>query len=441
MASTLESTFTRKSVVSRTRADDQGVDRGQYLAPLLGLAMIMIDGYDLQSIGYVAPEIARAWALDIAAFGMVFAAGLAGTIPGAMLAGPAARRLGPSVVLRMSLLVFGVGTLATTQVGNLTQLATLRFIVGVGLGAAVPVVMTSVARNSAARFRTALVTAAGCGQPIGAILGSALCARFIPVFGWKSAFVLGGALPLLVLPGVRFLLGGGQPREDSSGSRKTADGPSGRVQDLFSREFRATTLLIWAAAGLCVCFLYVIVNWLPGIVRDRGYSFHSSVLVVGLFNAGTLIGALVFGVLIDRLGPFKVLPTALLVGGAFLSLINVSLGSRPLLLGASLVSGFTAGGGGMCLAAMLVLLYPSALRTTGTGWALGIGKLGAALGPIAIAFALRAGLAKEHLFYFAGAAAGMAGLCLIILAKVRANATGVSTNGIERPVGISHSTL
>jgi AAHS family 4-hydroxybenzoate transporter-like MFS transporter len=393
---------------------------------LLGLAMIMIDGYDLQSIGYVAPEIARAWSLDISAFGMVFAAGLAGTIPGAMLAGPAARRFGPGAVLKISLLIFGAGTLATTQVGDLTQLAMLRFIVGVGLGAAVPIVLTSVAQNSPARFRTALVTAAGCGQPIGAILGSALCARLIPMFGWKSAFVLGGALPLLVLPGVQFLLGGGRPRDDLASTRKAADRPSGRVQDLFSPEFRATTLLIWAAAGLCVCFLYVIVNWLPGIARGRGYSFESSVLVIGLFNTGTLVGALVFGALIDRFGPFKVLPAALLAGGVFLSLLDVSLNSRPFLLATSLFSGFTGGGGGMCLAAMLVLLYPSALRTTGTGWALAIGKLGAALGPIAIAFALRAGLAKEHLFYFAGAAAAMAALCLIALAKVRANPIGVS---------------
>src|SRR5882672_3836699 len=118
-----------------SQAEGQAVDRGQYLAPLLGIMMIMIDGYDLQCIGFVAPEIARAWSLDIAAFGMVFAAGLAGTIPGAMLAGPAARRFGSGAVLKMSLLVFGVGTLATAQAGNLAQLAMLRFIVGVGLGA------------------------------------------------------------------------------------------------------------------------------------------------------------------------------------------------------------------------------------------------------------------------------------------------------------------
>jgi AAHS family 4-hydroxybenzoate transporter-like MFS transporter len=413
-------------LLTGTREQHPAVDRGKYLAPLLGLMMIMIDGYDLQSIGYVAPEIARAWSLDIAAFGMVFAAGLAGTIPGAMLAGPAARRFGPGAVLKISLFVFGVGSLATAQVGDLTQLAMLRFIVGVGLGAAVPIVLTSVAQNSPARFRTALVTAAGCGQPIGAILGSALCARLIPVFGWKSAFVLGGALPLLFLPSVQLLIRGRRPRDEFANSPKSADRPSGRVQDLFSREFRTTTLLIWAAAGLCVCFLYVIVNWLPGIVRGRGYSFENSVLVVGLFNAGTLIGALVFGALIDRFGPFKVLPTALLAGGVFLSLLDISLNWRPFLLAASLLSGFAGGGGGMCLAAMLVLLYPSPLRTTGTGWALAIGKLFAALGPIAITFALRAGLAKEHLFYFAGGAATAAALCLIALAKVRATPKAVT---------------
>src|SRR5882762_4207091 len=256
--------------MAATREERQGVDRGQYLAPLLGIMMIMIDGYDLQSNGYVAPEIARAWSLDIAAFGMVFAAGLTGTIPGAMLGGPAARRVGP--------------------------------------GAAVPIVLTSVAQNRPARYRTALLTATGCGQPIGAILGSALCARLIPTFGWKSAFVLGGVLPLLVLPGVQVLLGGRRPRDALASAPKAADRSGGRVRDLFSPEFRSTTLLIWAAAGLCVCFLYIIVNWLPGIVRGRGYSFESSVLMIGLFNTGTLIGALVFGALIDRFGPFKVLP-------------------------------------------------------------------------------------------------------------------------------------
>jgi AAHS family 4-hydroxybenzoate transporter-like MFS transporter len=413
------------SVLTGTREQHQAVDRGQYLAPLVGLMMIMIDGYDLQSIGYVAPEIARAWSLDIAAFGMVFAAGLAGTIPGAMLAGPAARRFGPGAVLKISLLVFGVGSLATAQAGDLSQLTLLRFMVGIGLGAAIPIVLSSVAQNSPARFRAAFVTAAGCGQPIGAILGSALCARLIPAFGWKSAFILGGVLPLLIIPGVKVLLEGRGPRDDLASSAKAADRPSGRVQDLFSREFRATTLLIWAAASLCVCCLYVIVNWLPGIVRGRGYSFENSLLVIGLFNTGTLIGALVFGALIDRFGPFKVLPTALLAGGVFLSLLDVSLNSRPLLLAAALLSGFTGGGGGMCLAAMLVLLYPSTLRTTGTGWALAFAKLFAALGPIAIAFALRAGLAKEHLFYFAGGAAAVAALCLITLEKVRAGSVSV----------------
>jgi len=202
----------------------------------------------------------------------------------------------------------------------------------------------------------------------------------------------GRVLPLLVLPGCRFFSEETRPRDALASAPKAADRPSGRVRDLFSPEIRATTLLIWAAAGLCVCFLYIIVNWLPGIVRGRGYSFESSVLMIGLFNTGTLIGALVFGALIDRFGPFKVLPTALLAGGCFLSLLDVSINSRPLLLAASLIqAAFTGGGGGMCLAAMLVLLYPSALRTTGTGWALAIGKLGAALGPIAITFALRSG--------------------------------------------------
>jgi len=110
---------------------------------------------------------------------------------------------------------------------------------------------------------------------------------------------------------------------------KAADRPSDACGICSARNFAPTTLLIWAAAGLCVCFLYIIVNWLPGACGP-GLLFRGTPCSwVGLFNTGTLIGALVFGALIDRLGPFKVLPTALLAGGVFLSLLDVSLTSDP----------------------------------------------------------------------------------------------------------------
>jgi AAHS family 4-hydroxybenzoate transporter-like MFS transporter len=392
----------------------------KYVVTVIGVAIIMVDGYDLQSIGFVAPEIALSWSLDIAAFGPVFSAGLAGTIPGALMAGPIARVVGQRVVLALSLVVFGGGTLATSLATDVAMLTGLRFLVGVGLGAAVPLVMSIVAENTPARFRATLITVVLCGQPVGAIVGAALCSRLIPAFGWQSAFLVGGLLPLVLLPAVLALPHARSPYAGQARSQHGARS-SGRLSELFGAELLSTTLLLWATAFLAVFLLYILVNWLPGVVRAEGHSLQASLLAISLFNAGGIAGAILVGALIDRFGPFRIVPSVFLLASLCIASLDLVHESQPLFLAASLLSGFAGYGGGACVGSLAILLYPPALSATGAGWVLGIGRLGAAIGPLGVGAALGAGMAPSRLFYFAASAAVLAALCLTALGSARAH--------------------
>jgi AAHS family 4-hydroxybenzoate transporter-like MFS transporter len=382
---------------------------------VLGFAIIMVDGYDLQSIGFVAPEIARSEGYALTQFAPVFAAGLFGTIPGAMGAGPLARILGERTILALSLAVFGMASLGCAFAEDLNQLAALRFVVGIGVGAAVPLTMSIVAANTSARFRATLVTLTLCGQPFGAILGAALCAWLIPQYGWQSAFIVGGVAPFVLIAFV-FLV----PRLAHGA---TAQGRE-RVRDLFAPHLVATSLLLWAAAFLSVLLLYLIVNWLPGIVRGAGNSLEQSLLIISIFNAGGIVGALGIAALIDRFGVFKVAPAVFLIAAGFIASLSLTVHAFGALQVAALLSGVAGYGGGASIGAMAVLLYPATLRTTGAGWTLAIGRFGAAIGPFAAASALEAGLAPENLFYGAAVAALFASILMFVLAALGAGRAG-----------------
>ena len=141
-----------------------------------------------------------------------------------------------------------------------------------------------------------------------------------------------------------------------------------------------------------------------------------------LFNSGGIAGALLIGALIDRYGPWKILPHAFGLAALSMALLALSRAAPPFLLPVSFAAGFSGYGAVMSLGALILLLYPRALHTMGVGWALGVGRLGAAVGPLSAGFALGAGLAIGNLFYFAAVAALFVMLCLLALAQTRSGA-------------------
>src|SRR5580698_3297908 len=180
--------------------DAQPVGGFQLKLLLTCAAVLFLDGFDTQAIGYVAPSLAKEWGLTKGALGPVFSAGLFGLMIGALLFGPLADRIGRKKIIIFSTLAFGVGTLITAFVQDVNTLMAIRFLTGLGLGGAMPNTIALTSEFSPHRRRSTMVMIMFCGFSVGAALGGFLAAALIPQFGWRSVFVVGGAAPLVLAP-------------------------------------------------------------------------------------------------------------------------------------------------------------------------------------------------------------------------------------------------
>src|SRR5260221_6645370 len=180
--------------------DRQPVGGFQIRLLLTCAAVLFLDGFDTQAIGYVAPALAKEWGLTKGALGPVFSAGLFGLMIGALVFGPLADRIGRKKIIIFSTLAFGIGTLATAFIGDVNALLAIRFLTGLGLGGAMPNAIAMTSEFSPHRRRATMVMVMFCGFSIGAALGGLLAAALIPQFGWRSGFVVGGVAPLLLVP-------------------------------------------------------------------------------------------------------------------------------------------------------------------------------------------------------------------------------------------------
>lgn len=395
-----------------TPANNAPLGRAQKRIVLLCALVAMLDGFDTQAIAFVAPVVAAQWGLQVSAFGPVFGAGLAGLMVGALVFGPAADRWGRRRVIIVTTAMFGVLTLLTAWATQLPMLLALRFLTGLGLGGAMPNIIALTAENSPARSRATMVSLMFCGFPLGAVLGGLIAAKMIPLAGWESTFWLGGLLPLLLLPALAAWL----PESQPAASAATAQPRS--VARLFSREHRTRTLLLWLVFFMNLLLLYFLVNWLPSLLRQAGVPLDKAIVSTALLNLGGIAGALLFARLSDRYGPYKVLPLAYLAAAACTVAIGRSTGAgfAPLMAMVTL-TGLAVIGAQISINALAAASYPAEMRSTGVGWALGIGRAGSIVGPVVGGMLLATGLSTAPLFAIAAIAAVIAGLAVLLLAR------------------------
>ena len=391
---------------------EQIVERGTMsafqvgLLALCGLCLI-IDGFDAQAMGYVAPAIVQQWGIDKAALGPVFGAGLLGMLLGSMILTPLADRVGRRPVLILSTFFFAACMLATTQVHDLRTLLVLRFVTGLGLGSIMPNAMALVGEYSPGKSRVFRMMLISCGFTLGAALGGFASAALIPAYGWEAVFWVGGIVPAVLavlmtiwLPeSVQFMVLTRRPRAaivrwlrkidpalaiDQDAAIVVAE-PQGRgtpVAELFRAGRTKVTLLLWLTSFMNLINLYFLSNWLPTLLKDIGYSTSTAVLAGTALQVGGIIGTLSLGLFINRFGFTRVLIACFLCASVSVAAIGSVATMLPLLVAVVVVAGFCIVGGQPALNALAGTYYPTSLRSTGIGWALGVGRIGSVIGPV-----------------------------------------------------------
>ena len=394
---------------------------------LLCAAVATLDGFDLQSIALAAPAIAQAWGVGAAAFGAVFGVGLFGTLVGAFLLGRLSDRFGRRRILLVSVVMFAVCSLATPLVGSVGALVAIRFLTGIGLGGALPSAIALTSEYTPRRTRGAVVGLMFCGYPAGGVLAGVLSAPLIPAFGWSVVFVIGGVLPLLLLPAlwrsvpesVQFLTVTG----DLVGLRRVLHrlgspvGPSqleaerapdqSPVVRLFTEGRAAGTLLIWTTMVMALLLAYLLVSWIPLVTRAAGAGAAGAALSVATFNLGGILGCLLLGRLADKLQATRVIAAAFVLGAVGTAALGYAGSQVVALLVLTFVAGFGGIGGQMCMVAVCANFYETSLRATGVGSSMGVGRVGGIAGPVLAGVLVGAGAGAAAVF----SVAAVASLC------------------------------
>lgn len=415
--------------------DEQPFSRYQFLIASLCAMVVFIDGFDAQVMGPVGPPLMAQLHIARAAFGSVVSSGTLGMMVGALIFGPLADRFGRKPVLVACALTFGIGSLLTATAASATQLMGFRVFTGFGMGGAMPNAIALTSEYMPKRSRNAAVMVMFCGFSFGSAFAGWTVAALIRSYGWRAIFVVGGSIPIVVslllltlLPeSIRFLvIKGGQkerickylvriapgmllPGEVAAGADEHA-GRAFSVRELFAEGRAVVTLMLWVMFFMNLLNLWFLNNWLPTIMVDAGIKVETASLITSLFQIGGLVGALALAGAIGRRLSFGVLALTYLSAAIFIFLIGNAGASIPLLVMTVFASGIGVIGGQTVSNALTADYYPTAIRSTGIGWALGIGRVGSILGPILGGFLLSYGGSARNVFWAAAAPALIATL-------------------------------
>jgi AAHS family 4-hydroxybenzoate transporter-like MFS transporter len=432
--------------------DDRPLSGFQIMTISLCGVVLLLDGFDTQSIGFLAPAIAKELGLAMKAFGPVFSAALIGLMIGAMASGPIADRVGRKIVVIGSALTFAVFTILTARAATLQEFVIFRFLTGLGLGGAMPNVVALTSEYTPKRLQPIFVSGLFAGMPLGALVASVLSSRMLPLWGWRSVFYVGGTLPFVIallliklLPeSVRFLAAtGADPRQVARIMKRISPelerveiwvpppGPESRgipVKYLFTEGRAAGTVLLWIPFFMNLLLLYFFVNWLPGLLTTAGLPISAGVTAAGIFSLGGMTGSLIQGKLMKAFGAFA----AIFVEFSLSVLLMVAMAyasSFALMMTATLILGITIQGGQAGLNALSASYYPTAVRSTGVGWALGIGRVGSIVGPMLAGILLSLDWTPAQIFL-----AGTIPALIAALAVLTSRMLGGETNAYRVPV-------
>lgn len=364
-----------------------------WIAALCALCQVM-DGFDTQIIGYLAPALAAAWHVPPPQLGPVFSSGLVGMLLGASLLGASADRFGRRPIIIFATLLFSVFTLASVLASSPVELMAFRFVAGIGLGAVIPNTMALVGEFAPAEKRVTVMMLTSCGFVFGATVGGFISAIMLPRWGWQSPLYVGGFVPLVIalfmffrLPESTLFLRAKTQPVDTTVTPVVANTPNGLLRPLtalFFKERRTGTLVIWSLFFLNMLTLFLTSSWLSTAFHMSHYSAFESTIFATAFQLGGVIGTIGFAILIRRYSFSRVLPFMLLVGASATALLGHAILQKEFALVACLtvVGGICVVGGQCVINALGAHYYPTAIRATGMGIALSVGRCGSIIGPL-----------------------------------------------------------
>ncbi len=396
-----------------------GLTSGSFLTLTLCFIVALLEGLDLQSAGIAASGIGAEFKLLPPQMGGMFSAGLVGLLPSAIFGGWLSDRIGRKKVLIGAVLIFGLFSLATSQVWDYHSLLAARFMTGLGLGAALPILIAMSSEAATEDKRSVAVSITYAGVPLGGAIAALLGMANVGG-GWRGLFYVGGIVPLLIAVLLVLLLPESRASQEMRLHNAQPERPRSTqgVSGLFTAGMWKPTLLLWLASFFVLTVLYMLLNWLPSLLQGKGFSRTDAGFVQLLFNFGGAAGSLLVGRLMDSKG--RVVTAVGIYVGMLLSLAGLGLTSSfSMMLVAGLGAGFCALGGQVVLYAMAPTLYPASIRGTGVGASITIGRLGAIGGPMIAGQILAAGLGVGGVMAASSPGIVVAAFAALALIKVR----------------------
>jgi len=394
----------------------------QMLAVTICIIINMLDGFDVLVVAFTAPVISEEWGLEPQAIGVLLSSGLFGMAAGSLFIAPVADRIGRRNIILWCLVIISLGMLASAFTNSVTQLAITRVITGLGIGGMLASITTITAEYSSEKRQGFAISLVQSGYPIGATIGGTIAAFLIVMYGWRSVFIFGAACSALMIPVVfRFLpesleyllekkpanalekinslrIQLGEPPIESLPETTREESNASNVLNLVASPLRAATLLMWCAFFMVMLSFYFVLSWTPTLLADAGLSVEQGISGAVLINIGGIVGGTSLGFLTAKFSAHKLAGLYMVSCAIFMTVFGLIDVSLTIMLIIGFIIGFFVFGSMIGLYSIAPDIYPTSIRNTGMGWAIGIGRLGAIIGPSAAGFLLSRGWSGADCF-------------------------------------------
>jgi benzoate transport len=404
------------------------------------IGLNMLDGFDILAMSFSASGVKAAWNLQNSELGALLSAGLVGMALGSLFLAPCADRWGRRRIVLLSGLIAGIGMLGSTAARGFADLLALRALTGIGIGATIASAAVVVSEYAPGRWRSAALAAYATGYPVGATIGGALTALAIPRYGWRSAFAIGAAMSLVLLlvawrqlpesldflvtrrpPGalsrLNALLGRMSLPTVSVLPERAAATEADAARTPLRLLLTPTTVLVWVTFFCTMAAFYFIVSWTPRLLNAAGLTATQGLTGGVLLNLGGIVGCGGFAVAAVRADARRLLLGALVASALLIAAFGIAVHRLDLALWTALLLGVLSNAAMAGLYSVGPPLYPTAVRATGMGAAIGIGRLGAILAPLASGALLDHGWAPAQLYYLFSGPFVVAALAMLIIGR------------------------